>query len=340
MEPLHCCVKRYDWGSVDGSSIASRFARGEPPPHAEAWIGTHAAGPSTLARSGEPLCAPLSFMLKFLSVGRALSIQLHPDAANARRLHARDPCAYPDAFAKPEMAIALTPARALVGFRYDWRDALAAHPEIPRFETLREFARYAASDPRALEAFDTVSERESPGGLLRELAAQRPGDATALLSLAMNLVELSSREAVAIRPGVVHAYLSGEFAECMACSDNVIRLGLTSKPIDVEAALECADFEPAPPRVIREPEDGVYESGFSEFEVARVEDASFRSGCDALVGVSSGEGVVECDGETHEARAGSAFHARPGALARVSSGVEAWVATRAGALETRKNLRT
>lgn len=59
----------------------------------------------------------LPFLLKILSVNRALSIQAHPDKSNAEVLHARDPLHYPDANHKPEMCIALTNFTGLCGFR-------------------------------------------------------------------------------------------------------------------------------------------------------------------------------------------------------------------------------
>lgn len=339
MDPLICCVKRYDWGSLDGDSIVARFARG-PPPYAEAWIGTHPQGVSILARSGEPLSAELPFMLKFLSVGRSLSIQLHPDAMHARRLHARDPSSYADSSSKPEMAIALKLARALVGFRVDWRDALSAHAELPRFESIDELVRYATTDDRAIEACYAIAERSDPGELFRTIWGQHPGDPGVLIALAMNDVQLRPREAIAIRPGTVHAYLSGDFVECMARSDNVIRLGLTSKPRDLNAAFECMDAEPSAPVLIGEPSDSVYESGFEEFEVAFASNAIFRCRDAALLAVSDGEGRVECDGIGFEASVGYAFYVAPGSEVKITGTLEAWVATRAGAFEAGKNLRT
>ena len=54
-----------------------------------------------------------------LSVGKALSIQAHPDIELARKLHAERPDVYKDPNHKPEMAIALTKFEGLCGFRQD-----------------------------------------------------------------------------------------------------------------------------------------------------------------------------------------------------------------------------
>ena len=59
----------------------------------------------------------LPYLVKVLSVAKALSIQAHPDKALARLLHKDNPKAYKDANHKPEMAIALTPFEAMCGFR-------------------------------------------------------------------------------------------------------------------------------------------------------------------------------------------------------------------------------
>lgn len=61
--------------------------------------------------------AKLPFLLKILSINKALSIQAHPNKSLAEQLHARDPKNYPDDNHKPEMAIAVTPFEGFCGFR-------------------------------------------------------------------------------------------------------------------------------------------------------------------------------------------------------------------------------
>jgi len=51
-----------------------------------------------------------------LSVGKALSIQAHPDKELARILHKLHPDLYKDGNHKPEMALAITNFEALCGF--------------------------------------------------------------------------------------------------------------------------------------------------------------------------------------------------------------------------------
>ena len=44
-------------------------------------------------------------------------------------------------------------------------------------------------------------------------------------------------------PNLPHAYLSGDCIECMACSDNVVRAGLTPKLIDVPTLCEMLIYQ-------------------------------------------------------------------------------------------------
>lgn len=59
----------------------------------------------------------LPFLFKVLSVGKALSIQAHPNKKLAERLHKEDSKNYPDDNHKPEMTIAITEFDGLCGFR-------------------------------------------------------------------------------------------------------------------------------------------------------------------------------------------------------------------------------
>lgn len=51
-------------------------------------------------------------------------------------------------------------------------------------------------------------------------------------------------------PGRLHAYLHGVAVEVMACSDNVLRGGLTSKHVDVAELLAAAELRAGPAAVI------------------------------------------------------------------------------------------
>ena len=52
----------------------------------------------------------------------------------------------------------------------------------------------------------------------------------------------SPGESIFVPAGVPHSYIQGTGIEVMTSSDNVLRLGLTPKPVFAELALEAIDF--------------------------------------------------------------------------------------------------
>jgi len=131
-------VKHYDWGSpVDIPRLMGIAPSGEP--WAELWIGSHPGSPSmALTDAGETSLADLiagdprrygtlPFLLKLLAAEKPLSIQAHPNLAQAREGFERENRAglaidsptrnYKDANHKPEIICALTPFTGLCGFR-------------------------------------------------------------------------------------------------------------------------------------------------------------------------------------------------------------------------------
>lgn len=59
----------------------------------------------------------IPFLFKVLSVAQPLSIQVHPNKEQAKKLHEKDPKNYPDDNHKPEISIALSEFEALCSFR-------------------------------------------------------------------------------------------------------------------------------------------------------------------------------------------------------------------------------
>ncbi|GJJ73476.1 mannose-6-phosphate isomerase [Entomortierella parvispora] len=140
---LDCKAQSYDWGKVGSESSVAQFAASSPSfvvdenrPYAELWMGTHRNAPSTVFGSDRSLESVLQthpqlitphfhqkyqghlpFLFKVLSIGKALSIQAHPDKELAEKLFKSRPDLYKDDNHKPEMAIALTEFEALCGFK-------------------------------------------------------------------------------------------------------------------------------------------------------------------------------------------------------------------------------
>jgi len=165
-------VQHYDWGKIGEESLVAsliksghgRFISNELS-FAELWMGEHPNGPcdvidddgyivsisSWLSREALPR---IPFLFKVLSIRKALSIQFHPDADLAAKLHATRPDIYKDANPKPELAIALTPFKALFGFR-PIREVVRLIDETP---VLAEwFGEEILSPMRTVESPDEVA---------------------------------------------------------------------------------------------------------------------------------------------------------------------------------------
>ncbi|KAF9932656.1 Mannose-6-phosphate isomerase [Linnemannia zychae] len=185
---LDCKAQSYDWGNIGSNSSVARFASTTPGftidesrPYAELWMGTHPNAPSTLNQSdkslesylkSDPLLVTpyfyekynghLPFLFKVLSIGKALSIQAHPDKPLAEKLYKERPDIYKDDNHKPEMAIALTEFEALCGFR-PLDDISANLDKWPEFrelvgnETANEFQE-AVKASKATEGIKGIKE--------------------------------------------------------------------------------------------------------------------------------------------------------------------------------------
>jgi mannose-6-phosphate isomerase len=268
-------TKNYDWGSRD---LVPKFFGLERPsqPIAEIWFGTHPLGESeTIADSkslSESLGKKLSFLVKILSAERALSIQVHPNAQQAKDgfhfeqaqgISLDDPKRnYKDSSHKPEALIALTPFEALCGFRpkadlIQVFDAFGkSEPEFELlakslskgdslaeiFESLIANTELAKRFTKSVDSSQLDSMANKARALVEKLLSQFPDDTGALVALMLNEVSLEPGEAIYLPAGNIHAYLSGLGLEVMASSDNVLRSGLTSKHIDVAEVLKLADF--------------------------------------------------------------------------------------------------
>jgi mannose-6-phosphate isomerase len=197
--------------------------------------------------------------VKLLAAARPLSIQVHPAAGQAAALHADG--LLPDDQAKVEVLTALTPFRLFAG----WRDAEVAHaiwsaagvPDdavalLPdRSAAVRAaFAlpadRIARIVPRLADAAAAAGVDAAAVATLRQVAALYPVDPGVLVCALMKYSVLAAGGAVGVLPGVIHSYVEGVGVEVMTSSDNVLRLGLTSKPLSLDAAVAALDVGLAP----------------------------------------------------------------------------------------------
>ncbi|QGV80308.1 mannose-6-phosphate isomerase, class I [Streptomyces ficellus] len=325
MDRLSNTVRPYAWGSTTAiPELLGVAPTGEP--QAELWMGAHPGAPSRVTRAGQgeqPLSAVidadperelgpaavarfgprLPFLLKVLAAGAPLSLQVHPDLAQAREGYAAEERAgvpvdaphrnYKDPHHKPELICALTPFEGFCGFRAPDRtadllaaldvdslkpyvDLLHAHPEDA---ALREvLTAILSADPADMAATvdETAAACDRLGGAhapYAVLAHHFPGDPGVLAAMLLNHVRLQPGEALHLGAGVPHAYLAGLGIEIMANSDNVLRCGLTPKHVDVPELLKVVRFEAHDPGVLR-PEaspsgEEVYETPTDEFRLSR-----------------------------------------------------------------------
>ena len=81
--------------------------------------------------------------------------------------------------------------------------------------------------------------------LFQRLNKQYPGGDVGLFSIYFfNYMILQPGEAILLKANIPHAYLHGQCMECMACSDNVVRAGLTPKFKDIATLIEMLDYQP------------------------------------------------------------------------------------------------
>ena len=212
----------------------------------------------------------LPFLFKVLSVNKALSIQVHPNKEHAEKLHIADPEHYPDPNHKPELAIALTPFEALCGFKpvKDIIKCFAGQKEI--LELLSEYCKTTIlkcipvdnekhfiktlfselfqienSAEIMLKAVRNKNDLLPEDELFLRLYNQHPKDRGLAVTYLLNHIILQPGEAIFLGANKIHAYFSGDCIECMACSDNVVRAGLTPKFIDVDTLIEMLDYTPS-----------------------------------------------------------------------------------------------
>ncbi|WP_319803210.1 mannose-6-phosphate isomerase, class I [Brachybacterium subflavum] len=252
----------------------------------------------------------LPFLLKAIAPEKPLSLQVHPGRDRAEESFAAETAAglpldsvrrsYRDPKHKPELLVALEPFTALCGFRAPRRAIEILEGldtdlserlhrlllESPNARGMHAALRSLLS--RALrpepglvrQVVEACRERERTGAspsprmdrIVTELADHHPGDPGVVAALLLNPVALQPGEALFIPTGTLHAYISGFGIEVTAASDNVLRAGLTEKPLDVDELLQCVNVAAAPPlRIAPERRNEVTQSYYApvdDFEVS------------------------------------------------------------------------
>ena len=332
MDLLRNTVQPYAWGSPTAIPQLLGVDNPEGAPQAELWMGAHPTAPSKLTRTAREIsldqviaAAPelelgeataerfngrLPFLLKVLAARKALSIQLHPDRAQAEAGFAAEEArgvprdarerVYVDDWPKPEVLCALTPFEVLAGLRPAAQAAAilsrlgvgaleAAAAELranPKPATVARALATLLSWPtaeRAALVSEVVaaaarlaaepSEFQAAYDAVGRVAQDHPGDIGLVCSLLMNHAIVEPGQALFMGAGGVHAYIQGTGIELMANSDNVIRAGLTPKHIDVPELVRVLDPEVAVPILTaRQVAPGIeeFETPVPEFRLRRL----------------------------------------------------------------------
>ena len=297
---LQNTIQFYDWGSTSAIPLLLNQKNPAAKPWAELWMGAHPKAPSWLScagqrqslidwirqypddilgrRTSEKFRNQLPYLFKVLAAAKPLSIQAHPDRAQAKAGFKREnkhkipldsPMRnYKDDNHKPECICALSEFYALYGFRpiSDIVGLMTAacpaglsrqlhHLETrPDSQGLRNFytalmtLEPARQKQVVAEAMQNLDEIDDPDAAvwMKKLSAAYPADIGILSPILLNLVRLEPGQALFLPAGELHAYLAGLGVELMANSDNVLRGGLTAKHIDVPELLRVVNFESRP----------------------------------------------------------------------------------------------
>ena len=253
----------------------------------------------------------LPYLLKILDVEKPLSIQLHPtkaqaekgfEAENAKGVSLTDSTRiYKDRNHKPEMMIALSDFWLLHGFKtkdqilatLNARPSLQPLAEKLGTQNLAEFyADVMLADQSTLanwllSIIETNQQPYKNGELTldnpdywvlytMEAMAISPEklDAGLVCFYLFNIVHLKEGEGIFQDAGIPHAYLRGQNVELMACSDNVIRGGLTPKYVDIVELLKIVDCREVTPRIIsaapQNQSEFIYKTPVNDFALAQI----------------------------------------------------------------------
>jgi len=296
MQKLINSLQNYAWGSKTALTELYGIANPSQQPMAELWMGAHPKSPSHIVVDGKSRslrdvidAAPpaqlgagvaqrfgeLPFLFKVLCAAQPLSIQVHPSKAAAEVGYARENASgvpldaatrnYKDANHKPELVYALTPFKAINGFRplseivSLLQPVAGAHPAIAHFLNTPDTTSLASlfasllsmQDEEKSLALDILrttvaSQSVEPWQTIAEIADVYPDDSGLFAPLLLNVITLQPSDAMFLFAETPHAYLHGVALEVMANSDNVLRAGLTPKYIDVPELLANLRFDSRP----------------------------------------------------------------------------------------------
>ena len=295
---LHGVHRHYDWGGTKYIPQLMHLNNEQNQPYAEYWMGAHASAPAIIDTDNHGSIAldallqkdtslgTLPYLYKILDVASMLSIQVHPNKANAVLGFEKEEKAgiaitaanrnYKDKNHKPEVMVALSDFWLLHGFL---APALLKE-RLGEFKPLQNLIEYFKNeDYKSLyQYFMQLNTTESDAiliPLLEEAISEVKNgkvdkmhphwwankyyngnvpagniDKGIFSIYILNIVYIPKYQGIFQGAGLLHAYLEGQNIELMANSDNVLRGGLTPKHIDIQELIDHVIFKPTFPAVM------------------------------------------------------------------------------------------
>lgn len=380
--PLRGAYQHYAWGGTQFLAELTERPDLVGQPSAELWFGDHPAAPAQVydgewqalnqwlpqhqqvfAKTTAQAPQQLPFLLKLLDVAAPLSIQVHPNKAQAQAGFAREEAAgvalhdparlYRDDNHKPEMMVALSDFWLLHGFApLDYIAAqLATRPSLQPLQAWIQRDGLAAAYGRILRSdAHTVAQWLLP--LLQQTPPNDPNnpdywlhetvrimdmpvaqlDAGLLSFYLLNLVYLQAGQGIEQLAQLPHAYLRGQNIEIMARSDNVLRAGLTPKTVAVDELLRVIIAQSITPHILPAAQHSgwhEYPSSVDDFSLSVLHCAAgahdtYHSPAVSIV-LALGESQISSAGQTLTLRGGEAALLPAGTRIKIRSTATAQV---------------
>jgi mannose-6-phosphate isomerase len=314
-------LKDYAWGKVNG--LQNWVAKTDQP-QAELWFGGHPSGKSIDKKTNKELSTNANFplLIKLLCANEPLSIQVHPDKQTAESGMVdfeESEKILSDDNGKDEMLFALEEFQAFAGveskakrdvvFKLLFEKTNAKElKEVLTTETFFDAADIIFEIDKSKiiqinkEVAGCIKQAKYPSKAIstfEKIVSKYPNDPGVLVCLLMQFHVLEKGHAIHVSPGTPHSYVQGLAVEVMTTSDNVLRMGLTNKYVNIDAALSLVEEKQI--QVLSLPtNDGVHVyKPESNFELVVVDNATYQSRDTKFAGVLNLEGETKIvDGST------------------------------------------
>lgn len=276
------------------------------------------------------------FLFKVMAFTQPLALQVHPNAEQAQKGFEKETARgrhrqldkslwnYQDPNPKAEMLVALSDCTVMCDFLRPERILENFKRLLPThygqlFNTCEQADNpigsimevlYSLQGPRLLqvlaeyeEQLNTLEDEQLGTFLSAKQIAQlalaiHDQDVGVFSPFFLQVLHLKSGDAIFLKPGILHAYISGYGIELMTNSDNILRGGLTKKHCDTRELLSILTTEAKPVRLLEHRgqgrkqtyiTDAVNEFSLSVYERGAVQEAG---GSITLLFCTEGEAVL------------------------------------------------